>query len=391
MPTVAIEKSLSIEGPLGALSWRNWVQHEQGTQPMYEATLYSDARFTGGLVVDGMGPYTLINMVRAREGELGDALVLRWSWHLPEPTYRPDDPEKLQTNSWLGLEPDEEFAALLALVLGVRLSSGGVTREFRNKDDPRGLPIAFRHTRPLWERPKRSVLPRFEDSAAFLGTVPDLIGGFPTLSAKESVALIRAARLYQSAVWVADQDPEFAWLQLVSAVEVAAAHWRGQLLDPLRVLKESMPDLAALLEARGGEDLVNDVASELADLTKSRRRFLDFLLTFMPDPPKDRCEEHFQVPWSELERRLNLVYNYRSKRLHVGEPFPPAMNEVPTVLPETGRPCERPFGVASFTFTAQWPASKLPMYLWVFEHIVHGALLRWSANSLGIQARAVPE
>ena len=121
----------------------------------------------------------------------------------------------------------------------------------------------------------------------------------------------------------------------------------------------------------------------LAKLTKSTARFLDFLLTFMPDPPTERCEEYFQVPWSQLKKRLSLIYGYRSDRLHGGIPFPAVMNQPPLVLPESGRPCERPFGIASLNYTSQWPASELPMYLWTFEHIVRGALSRWYTEGLG--------
>jgi acyl-CoA synthetase (AMP-forming)/AMP-acid ligase II len=52
-----------------------------------------------------------------------------------------------------------------------------------------------------------------------LGAVAVLIN--PLLKAGE-VEFYLAARLYQMAIRVADEDPELVWLQLISAAEVAA-------------------------------------------------------------------------------------------------------------------------------------------------------------------------
>ena len=177
-----------------------------------------------------------------------------------------------------------------------------------------------------------------------------------------------------------DSDPELAWLQLVSAVEVAATHWRGAKVDALDVLGEIYPEIVTKL---GGGELAAFVARRLQKLIGSTRRFLDFMGQYDPGPPDKRCEEHFQIPWSDLRRRLSLVYGYRSGRLHSGEPFPPIMNEAPMVFEEGSGPLERPFGVAHFVGSTQWPSDALPMHLWFFERLVQGALLRWYQESLG--------
>jgi hypothetical protein len=264
--------------------------------------------------------------------------------------------------------------------LGVRVWSGGITREF-SPADPYGSPVAYDHVRPVWQPSKRPVLPDLAGAIVSLEDVPDLLRRIPALKADESVALIRAARQYQLAIWVADEDPELAWLQLVSAAEVAATFWKGQTVDPTVAVNEVMPELVALLRDAGGEPLVVKAAAELATLVGSTRRFLDFMLTFDPGPPQERCPDAGQVPWGQLRKRLRLIYMYRSDRLHSGEPFPPPLHRPPLILGEPPRPSEKPGAWSSGV--SRRPATELPMYLWLFERIVRGALLRWFKESLG--------
>jgi len=44
---------------------------------------------------------------------------------------------------------------------------------------------------------------------------------FAALSPEQAIALGRAARLYQDALWLAESEPNLSWLMLVAAVETA--------------------------------------------------------------------------------------------------------------------------------------------------------------------------
>lgn len=35
---------------------------------------------------------------------------------------------------------------------------------------------------------------------------------FPTLEAKQAIALVRSARLYQDALWLVESEPNLSWL-----------------------------------------------------------------------------------------------------------------------------------------------------------------------------------
>lgn len=116
--------------------------------------------------------------------------------------------------SFHGGDIQDEVAALLSPALGVRCRSGGVVRRWwrdndGETDDPLGRPIEFDHSPPMWVPPKRgrTVLPCLRTSVN-LDEAEPLLAAVPRMPGKKAVALIRAARLYGNAVWVADSDPK---------------------------------------------------------------------------------------------------------------------------------------------------------------------------------------
>ena len=64
-------------------------------------------------------------------------------------------------------------------------------------------------------------------------------------------ALVRSARLYQDALWIATPIHTFGWLMLVSAVETAANAWRSSMGSPLDSLRDTRPDLLEYLNGTG--------------------------------------------------------------------------------------------------------------------------------------------
>jgi hypothetical protein len=185
---------------------------------------------------------------------------------------------------------------------------------------------------------------------------------------------IWASRLYQQAVWASDADPNQAWIQLVSAIEVAAQDWRVPKISPLERLREAWPELAKPLEAQGAEH-ADAIARMVAQLVKSQQRFLSFMEHFLPDPPAERPEWE-QVNWADMTENLRMIYRYRSRALHAGTPFPEPMCEVPRVF-DDGVPIERPMGLATGVAGTSWLAKDTPMLLSMFEYIARCALLRW--------------
>jgi hypothetical protein len=289
---------------------------------------------------------------------------------------------KTDNSTWTDLTTDDEVAVLLSLVLGARVRSGGLTRMFTEDGDPRGNAVEWGHRPPTWSPPGRNgpVLPGLSDAVANLGDLSDWLSRYGRLNKGEAAtSLLRAARQYRDGLWIADTDPQLAWLLFVSALEVAACHHRVAGTDLAAVLTEAKPKLAQDLREAGGKDLLDKVAGHLAEQLRATRRFLDFTTTFAPSPP-ERQPEHTQINWGKLRRAMNVVYGFRSDRLHAGIPFPAPMC-MPPITDDNGVPLERPPGlwsaVSSPSSWSSWRSTDLPMYLHTFADITRRTLLAW--------------
>lgn len=366
----------------GPSSYRNWRAALEGapSQGAYEVPLYTDAHVTG-MITEGYGPYQFLNTVPIddRPGALRPSIVLRVEDHLyfDQATMPPMDrtEDELYHGGWL----NEEIAMLTSLCLGIRLKPGRVSREFHPGDNPRGRPIAWGSGREPTLPPGSSgrVLPRVVGTHSLDQLSPLL--GYPNLSEADAIILVRAARLYQDAVWIAEAEPELSWIMLVSAIETAAGHWRAATEPPIERLRASRPGLEKMLRDVGGEEFVLQIAEQLAPYMGATKKFTDFVLEFLPGPPVSRPGDFSRHSWERkpLKKTLEVVYNYRSRALHGGRPFPAPMCEAPMILAAGEAPTEVPVGLAMRTKGGTWLAKDTPILLHTFEYIVRGALLRW--------------
>jgi hypothetical protein len=328
----------------GPASWINWRAFEAGSSSLgaIEAGCYTDAHVTDE-VRRGLGPIQVLNTVPAYE-ELGRpnmSIVLRIEAHDPGPDLGRIDWSKTAVGPYTGASVEQELAALLSLALGIRCRSGGVTRDFEaGKADPRGTPREFGNVRPYLPPPRHPGAPVLPDIARTINLTEacELLVRFPAAGPKKAVALVRAARLYEQAVWIAEIDPELSWLLLVSAIESAAAH----------AFPQDGP----------------------------RRRFVRFVDTFRPRPPSPR-HPFDRLDWSQMAGHAEQIYRWRSAALHEGIPFPYAMCIPPRRDTPTGPPPETPGGLGHASGATVWKAADIPLLLWTFTYIAQGALCRW--------------
>ncbi len=361
-----------------AMCFANWLAFVQGAdaKEKWEYPLFSDAHLTGELGTD-LGPYQVFNTIAGASHRDGvPSAVLRAAWHLPQ-----DAPKMEQTNTtrYHGGTEIDEITALLALELGIRAMSGPPTRWFHSGGDPLGRPVAFEHL--ISGNPSLTVsgspsIPSLCRTVS-LNDV-QLLRDLPGIDPVASNPLVKAARLYQQAIWLADGDANLCWLLLVSAVETAANHWRRGTETPLERIRASRPSLESMLITAGGEQLLLAVASEIAPYMGSTKKFVDFLWAHRPEPPGPRPPEWASLDWTErgLRDALTRVYQHRSKALHGGTPFPGPMSRILRVTNEGWLP-ETPLGLAASEHGGVWIAEDMPMLLWVFHHVVRGALLVW--------------
>ena len=322
----------------------------------FETPLFTDAHITSKQIVEKYGPYEFINTVpiRNRLHLLQPAIVLRVESYI---NYKQPKMDETKEDYYHGGSLVDEAAALVSLCLGIRIKAGDTSREFSKEGDPRGLPISSRFAEtpnlpPVHHPP---VLPRAIETHSLdkISTISKL----HQLRAQDATALLRAARLFQDGIWISETDPLLSWIMLVSAVEATAGdYWKSY-------------DTRA--KKRG-----------------ATRRFVDFVLRFLPIPPSNRPEKWACLDWQSISMQENLtkIYSYRSRALHEGIPFPAPMGSPPLYQSfETKAWEEVPSGLASSVEEHVWLKKDLPMNLHIFEYIVRNCILKWwqdTANNI---------
>lgn len=340
---MANQTEKASEGHL--FSQLNWLE-KRATQSepieVYEYDIYSDARFTGQ-IENPSWPYSFLNTVPRNSSSIiiNTPMVIRAEIYAEY-----EEPELSETDEsrYHGGYFYDEIIALATACLGVRLAFGGISRRFEGHHDRYGLIGEWdRKPKPPFE---------FHENGPML---PDAIGTrkLGALNRMESIVciepsryslLVRACSLYRNALWIAESDPNIAWLLLVSALETAANDiWPGK--------------------------------------TASKKKFVDVVLRFMPEPPKSRPKaEHLQFEWTEasFEKMLRTIYDYRSRSLHEGKPFPAPMSMPPFRIDRDGPGLEvASLGSASATRGGSWVAKDAPINLNTFHYIARKCLLKW--------------
>ena len=331
-------------------SQMNWLKKNEAAadsvpNEVTEYDIYSDSRFTGQ-VQQPESPYAFLNTIATGFGTVDVALVLRVGFYNKEHPFEPDW-SKTDDVTYHGGWIDDELVSLASLCLGVRLASGGISRRFSDRD-PYGQPekIAKRPA-PPFTITHDTMLPKVR------GRYPlrDLnrIESIPRIEPKRYVSLVRACNLYRNALWISEWDANLAWLLLVSALETGA----------------------------------NDVFQSRKGSTK---KFIDFAIRFLPEPPESRPEgEALRFKWTESSfgEMLLRVYDYRSRALHDGKPFPAPMLQPPWRQSNSDAAHEVPLmGTGGFALGGTWLRADVPINLHTFHYITRRVLLRWWACEL---------
>lgn len=216
------------QSPEGPPAYGNWLAalNDEPAVATREYPLLSDASVTGE-IREGFGPYQFLNPVPlvGEPGLVRPVIFLRVKIHVE---YSTPDMKTTDSELYHGGSLTDEIAALSSLALGIRLKAGGMSRIFDLYGDPLGRPIARdRIPDPLIIiRNYNLILPSAVGSHPLDKIEPLKL--FSKLKSDDAIVLIRAARLYQDALWIAESEPSLSWVMLVSAVEAAASYWRSK-------------------------------------------------------------------------------------------------------------------------------------------------------------------
>lgn len=362
---------------MGTALWHNWRARDSGVdlvERMY-FTVAGDATLVGKLQAGPLLVYRDEGLVDPWSNEWP---IIRTDIHwTPPDLVVSGDLAATDFTAYHGGDVADEVTALLSLALRVRCKPGG--RWWTHGIGSGGLddpPFSMDHpqpTSPLHPR-GREVLPGLTGRRDVSGAA-SLIAAFPTLTEKKSIAVMKAARQYQLGMWVANEDPNLAWIRLVGALEVAANEVRTPRQPYVERARDLLPDFAKTLEGLN-EEIAESIAKSIAPLIGSTRKFLRFLELYCPPPPSLRPSKDDQVDWRTLDEAYKLIYQYRSSALHGGRPFPQPMCEAPRQF-DDGVPIERPSGLTSGAYNASWSKADYPILLATFEYITQGALVAW--------------
>ena len=185
----------------GSFSYENWKAFRSGApaKSALEYPVYSDAHITGELLTE-IGPHQFLNCIaRPKVEPTRPVLVLRVEYHVQ---WSYGDMARTDDSQYHGGTVQDELTALLSLCLGTRLKAGGANRWFKIGDDPRGRPWSLRESGRadpvvVTQSEVGPILPRCSQDRLLDSPVP--LTSFVDLAPEDSVALVRAARLYQVA------------------------------------------------------------------------------------------------------------------------------------------------------------------------------------------------
>ncbi len=367
-----------------------------------EIPIFTDIDQVTGQIVSELGPFKLLNTVSAGAPSSVSRFILRMDLVPLEANVQRAVTGKSSVNYYHGGDPKDEIIALLSLAAGVRLKAGQPNRYFFKDDDPLGKVL---HTSnqgdprpPLRANPP--IIARYSSSFC-LNDFQQKLMSFINLDPQMASALMLSARCYQIGLWRSEEDPQYAWLSLVSAVECAANYHCKQKTDVVTALKDGMPGLYELLKQKDDpeSEWFENVADHLKGLTGATKKFVDFLVEFWPDSPGTTAphgdRKRFEYAWTPasgqsrkewkqlLGKDLRCVYSWRSKYLHAGIAFPPPMLKPPMRLGGVWE--ERPIALAMSVGDNCWNAQDTPMLLHTFEHIVRGSLIKWWGKAVAIK------
>ena len=298
------------------------------------------------------------------------------------------DMTKTDESVYHGGDLVDEIVALASLSLGIRLLNGGTSREFRTDDDPYGRPREWaRIPAPMFRfRGNMPILPAVGGSHSMEAL--ERLETIPRIEPRRYVSLVRACKAYQEALWICESEPNLAWLLFVSALETAANDVYRAAAPSSERLRTTKPELAKYLKEIGGREHLARVADEIADTLKSTKKFMDFGMKFtpkVPNPKERPMARSLRLDWRKpnLKKVLRKIYQYRSRALHEGVPFPDPMLGPPFRMKANEQGSEVPLpGSASYSKGGTWVQQDVPVNLNTFHYITRNALLNWWDNEL---------
>ncbi|HHT9123170.1 MAG TPA: hypothetical protein ACFYEF_09920 [Candidatus Wunengus sp. YC63] len=246
----------------------------------------------------------------------------------------------------------DELVALASLFLRRRFQIGSIVRW---DDKPQLVSIEKWIDRPI------------VDGQSNLGEIPSFLKLVEGLDSKYHQKFILSVRLYHRALLLIEEQPDLAYLNLVSAIETLC---QDHPIEKVTLI-DLDSDLSQLIEAIEDRELRSKI--ERSILKRERfigRRFIVFILDHIENDfwIKDKRPEHGQIKPEQLPDLLKRIYNQRSRTLHLGEPFPPSIFQSPSVGAEID------FFLSMSVGGKKWEQKDFIPHVHFFEKLVNNVL-----------------
>ncbi len=187
-----------------------------------------------------------------------------------------------------------------------------------------------------------------------------------TLENKVHHKFILAVRLYHRAILLIEEEPDLAYLNLVSSVEVLCQDVE---LDDI-TLADIDIELAKLVNSLD-DKLRDNIEKRILSREKFiKRKFVKFILDNVDDSFwSEDGPEYGRVEQDKLEELLGRIYNQRSRTLHSGDPFPATTIYDPPTLG-----CEIDFSLGVSVGEKRWDPKDFIPHPHFFERLVNNVL-----------------
>lgn len=148
--------------------------------------------------------------------------------------------------------------------------------------------------------------------------IQDVLYEHDELTAGAQSTFWYAGRFYIQSLRIVEENPELAFLSLITAGEILASYFKyssDELLD------SSSKELLESLKSMGdvGENLHRQVSKKLMGISES---FCKFLIDCLDDEFFERSEsklDNQKLTKNDIKQRLKAAYNLRSKYVHAGK------------------------------------------------------------------------
>lgn len=186
------------------------------------------------------------------------------------------------------------------------------------------------------------------------------------LNQKYDLRFILAVRMYHKSILLIEDEPDLAYLNLITAIEILCQDTDiGEVT--LHDLDKGLANLVDNLEG----NIKNQIASRILKREKFiKRRFVKFILDYLEDSFWNEVERPAlgKIETEDLHEYLERVYDQRSRTLHSGEPFPPFLFRAPM----HGAEIEFSFGI--ILGEKKWEREDFIPYPHFFERLVNHVL-----------------